>query len=109
MRIARCKRVERLGRYRVEQRIDWVGVGSLQSAVMLKTEPGCVVLIEIVVHAACLDLLGVGAGLRDAPTVRAAIPIRRIASSNAAVALEWAPQHSKRSSGRTFVEREHLL
>ena len=63
MGIARCKRVERLGRYRVEERIDRVRVGSLQSAVMLKTEPGGVVLIEIIVHADSLDLLGIGARL----------------------------------------------
>src|SRR5947207_3943840 len=76
---------------------------------MLKTKPGCVVLIEMVVHTARLHLLGVGAGLRDAPAVRAAIPMRRIAGGVAAVAVERAPQNGKRSSGRTFVEREHLL
>src|ERR1019366_6779873 len=74
MGVARRKRVEGLGRYRVKQGIDWICVGRLHAVVDLETKPGCVLLIEVVVDTDSLYLLMVVAGVRNALPVGATIP-----------------------------------
>jgi hypothetical protein len=57
MRISRRKRVQGLRRKSVEQRIDGIGVGGLESVVRLKAKPRGVVLIEVVIDSDRLHLL----------------------------------------------------
>ena len=80
VRIACGKGIQRLRRNRVEQGIDRIGVGGLQAGVGLKTKPGRIVGTDVVVDARRLHLLMVVAGMRDALTVGAAIPVGWIAS-----------------------------
>ncbi len=54
--ISRGKRVQRLRRNSVEQRIDRIGIGSLEPGVGLKAEPGGVFLIDVVIDSNRLDL-----------------------------------------------------
>src|ERR1700690_1171887 len=49
--ISRRKRVQGLRGERVEQRIDWICIGSLESGVRLKAKPGGIFLIAVVIDA----------------------------------------------------------
>ena len=79
MRIPGCERVKGLRRDCVEDRIDRVGVSSLEAGVGLKAEPGHIVRVDVVVDAGSLHLLAIVARMRDALAVRASVSIRRIA------------------------------
>ena len=73
MRVSSRKRVEGLRGNRVEQRVDGVCVGGLQTGVGLKAKPCGVVRIDVVVDAGRLHLLMIVAGVRDTLPIGAAV------------------------------------
>ena len=109
VRVSRGKRIERLRRDGVKQRIDGVGIGSLHARIRLKTKPGRVFLIDVVVDACGLDLLMVVAGMRNALPVGATVSIWRIARRGAAVRIERTPQNLRGRAAGISIKREHLL
>src|ERR1700730_11083075 len=77
VRISCCKRVQGLRRKSVEQRIDGIGVGSLESVVRLKAKPGGVFLIDVVIDPKSLDLFMIIARMRHALAICATVSIIR--------------------------------
>ena len=75
MRVAGSERVQRLRGKSIEEWIDRIGVGGLQTGVGLKAEPGGVVLVDVVVDARRLHLLVIIAGVRNALAIGAAIAV----------------------------------
>ena len=75
MRISRRKGIKRLRGNSVEQRIDRIGVGRLESVIGLKTKPGCIFLIECLVDSGGLYLFMVRAGMGNALPVCTAVSI----------------------------------
>ena len=74
VRVSCRERIERLRRNRIEHRVDGIRVRGLQPGVRLKTKPGRIFLVDVVVDADGLHLLVVVAGVRDALPVGATIP-----------------------------------
>ena len=108
VRVSRCKRVQRLGRKSVEQRVDRIGVGGLEPGIRLKAKPRGVFLIDVVIDASRLYLFVVIARMRDALAIRATVPIIRN-SRRTSTNIERAAEYRERSSARIAVQREHLL
>ena len=79
VRVACCEGIKRLRRDGVEQRIDGVGVGSLQSGVGLKAEPRRVIGADVVVDTGGLHLFVIVAGMRNSFTIGATVAVRRAA------------------------------
>src|SRR5271170_6197305 len=96
MGISRCERVERLRGKGVEQRIDGIGIGGLESVVRLKAQPGGISLVDVVVEAECLYLFVVIAGVRNTSPVRATVSIRWAARCQSAIRIERTPEHRQR-------------
>ena len=69
------KRIEGLRRDGIEERIDGVGIGRLNSGVGLKTKPSGIAFIEIVINASGLNLFVVVAGVGNALSIGAAIAV----------------------------------
>src|SRR5712692_9526368 len=63
VRVARRDRVERLRGDRIEQGVDGISIGGLESIVRLKAEPGGIFLIDVVVDSNGLYLFVVVAGV----------------------------------------------
>ena len=95
MRVARRKRIQRLRRNRIEQRIDRIGVGGLQAGVGLKAKPRGIVLVDVVIDARGLHLLVIVAGMRNALAIGAAVSVIRD-GGRAAARVERAAEHGKR-------------
>src|SRR5208337_1350572 len=68
-----------------------------------------IVRTDVVVDARSLHLLMVVAGMRNALSVGAAIPIRRTSRCSASTHIEGATKHSQGYSVRILIEGEHLL
>ena len=109
VREAGCEGVKRLRRDGVEQRVDGVRVGGLQTGVDLEPVPGGVVRVDVVIDAGSLDLFTIVAGMGDALTIGATVPVGRNSRGLTFVAIERAAQNGQRSSGRASVQAEHLL
>ena len=99
VRVSCRERIERLRGKRIEHRVDGVRVRGLQTGVRLKTKPGRVFLVDVVVDAGRLHLLVVVAGVRNALPVGATVHRRR--ADNRRIAVGCAAGIS--------IEREHLL
>src|ERR1017187_8171395 len=95
--------VKRLRGDGVEQRIDGVGVGGLQTRIRLETIPGGVCRIDVVVQARCDHLLVIAARLRDATAQGAAIAVGRRPGRRSPVRVEGAAQHGQRRSARAPI------
>ena len=108
VRISRCKRIQGLRRKSVEQRIDGIGVGGLESVVRLKAEPGGVFLIDVVIDPNRLDLFVIVARMRDALAIGATVSIIRN-GGRTSTNIERTAKYGERRSARIAVERKHLL
>ena len=108
VRISRCKRVKRLRRKSVEQGVDGIGIGGLESVVRLKAEPGRVLLIDVVIDANRLHLFVISARMRDALTIGTTVSIIRNCGRNSTDIERTAKYRERRSVGIS-VERKHLL
>ena len=80
--ISRRKRVQGLRRKSVEQRIDGICIGGLESVVRLKAKPGGVFLIDVVIDSNRLDLFMIVARMRNALAIGAAVSIIRNGGAN---------------------------
>ena len=88
--------------------IDRIGVGSLDTGVGLKAEPGGVFFIDVVIDASRLHLLMIIAGMRDTLAIGASVSIIGDCRRNS-TDIERTTEHSERRSVRIAVERKHLL
>ena len=104
MCVPRRKGVKRLGGNRIEERVDWVCVRRLQARVGLKSKPGDIVLIDIVIDSKGLYLFMVVAGVRNALPVGTAISIRRIACYGCTAESKGTPEHGQRRAAGISVE-----
>src|ERR1700730_3040367 len=95
--ISRCDGVQRLRRDGVEQGIDRISVGSLYAGIGLKSNPGRVFLIDVVIDSSRLDLFVIVTRMRNAQTVRATI--RHVA--------QWTPEYRHGRAGGISIKREH--
>src|SRR3984957_5698306 len=108
VRVSSCKRVQRLGRKSVEQRVDRIGVGGLEPGIRLKAKPRGVFLIDVVIDASRLYLFVVIARMRDALAIRATVPINRNCGRTPAN-IERTAEHREGRSVRIAIECKHLL
>src|SRR5271166_238993 len=88
--------IERLRRHSIEQRVDGIGVGSLEAVVGLETKPGRIFFIDVVVEADGLHLFVVVAGVRNALPVGATL-------------RDWTTEDRGGRAGGVSIESEHLL
>ena len=103
VRISRCKRVQRLWGNRVEQRVDGICIGSLQSGVGLKAEPCGVLLIDVVIDANRLYLFVIVARMRNALAIGAAVSIIRNGRCDSS-RIERTAEYGEGRSARISVE-----
>ncbi len=108
VRIAGGEGIEGLRRDGVKDRIDGIGVGSLEPGVGLKAEPRHVVGVDVVVDAGRLHLLAIVARMRNALAVRASVSIRWIAARRGPIAIERAPEYRERRAGGIAIQRKKL-
>src|SRR5580698_8434817 len=99
MRVSCRKRIERLRRHGIKQRVNWVRVGGLYTGISLKTKPSRIFLVDVVVDPDGLHLFVVVAGVRDALPVGATIP----------GGAKRAAKYRGGCAAGVSVEGEHLL
>ena len=92
----------------VEQGVDGIGIGGLESVVRLKTEPGRVLLNDAVIDANPLDLFMISARMRDALPIGTTVSIIRNCGRNCTDIERTAKYREGRYVGIS-VERKHLL
>src|ERR1700722_1580538 len=106
--ISRRKRIQRLRGKSVEQGVDGIGIGGLESVIRLKAEPGRVLLIDVVIDANRLNLFMIRARMRDALTIGTTVSIIRNGGRNS-TDIKRTAKYRERRSVRISVERKHLL
>ena len=84
---------------RVEQGVDGIGIGRLESVVRLKAEPGGVFLIDVVIDSNRLDLFMIIARMRNALTIGATVSIIRNCGRNSTDIERTAKYRQSRSAG----------
>ena len=96
--------VKRLRGNRIEERVNGVRVRRLQARVSLKSKPGGIVLIDVVIDSNGLYLFMVVAGVGNASSVGAAISIRRISHCRCAAEPRGHPSTARGCAIGLLVE-----
>ena len=109
VRVSCRKRIQRLRRNSVKQRIDRIRVRGLHASVGLQTKPRRVLLVDVVIEASRLHLLVVVARLRNTLLIRAAVPVRRSTLRHRAARIERTAEHRHGRPARVAIQRKHFL